>query len=245
MLIGGFILGGTGAAKNIVIRALGPSLANVGVGSPLLDPSLELFDSSGRLLASNNDWMENANEAALLQTGLAPTDPRESAILTALGPGRFTAVVTGLDGASNNIGLVEVYDLDSSNSPQLLNISTRGTLDTGDGQMIAGLIVGGTTARTIVVRGLGPSLRSAGIASPLPNPTLSLVNSLGIAFAGNDDWQQDANAAAIQTAGLAPTNPLEAATVMALPPGNYTAILSDASGSSGVGLIEVYDITNL
>lgn len=243
VLIGGFILGNGGGTKNIVVRALGPSLVARAVNFPLLDPSLQLFDSSGQLIASNNDWMSNDNEQAIVDSGLAPTDPRESAILTALGPGSYTAVVTGIDGTSSNIALVEVYDLDSVNVPQLLNISTRAAVDTGDGQMIAGLIVGGTTAEAIVVRGLGPSLASS-IANALPNPTLTIFNSLGIAVAQNDDWQQDPNASGLQAVGLAPSNALEAAILLTLPPGNYTAILSDADGNSGVGLVEIYNVTN-
>ncbi len=243
MLIGGFILGNGGGTKNILVRALGPSLGARGVAFPLLDPSLQLFDSAGQLIASNDDWMANANMQDIIDTSLQPTDPRESAILTALDPGNYTAVVTGIDGASNNIALVEVYDLDSINVPQLLNISTRASVDTGDGQMIAGLIVGGTTTKAVVIRGLGPSLAGS-IAVPLPNPTLSIVDGNGLLIAQNDDWQQDINATQLQSLGLAPTNTLEAALLLSVVPGNYTAILSDVNGTSGVGLVEVYNVTN-
>ncbi len=243
VLIGGFILANGSGTKEIVIRALGPSLGARGVAFPLLDPSLQLFDGSGQLIASNDDWMSNANEQDIIDSTLAPTDPRESAILTFLGPGKYTAVVTGVDGTSSNIALVEVYDLDSNNPPNLANISTRASVDTGDGQMIAGLIVGGTTVKSIAIRGLGPSLASAAIASPLPNPTLTVVNGSGVAVAANDNWQTDPSAGSIQAVGLAPTNTLESALVVSLVPGAYTAILSDASGESGVGLVEVYDVT--
>ncbi len=243
VLIGGFILGNGSGTKNILVRALGPSLVARAVSFPLLDPSLQLFDASGQLIASNNDWMSNANEQAISDSGLAPSDPRESAILTALGPGNFTAVVTGIDGTTNNIALVEVYDLDSTNPPQLLNISTRASVDTADGQMIGGFIVGGTTAKAIVIRGLGPSL-AASIANPLPNPTLTIFNSSGIAIATNDDWQQDASAADVQSVGLAPPNVLESALLLTLLPDTYTAILSDVNGATGIGLVEVYNVTN-
>lgn len=243
VLIGGFILGNGGGTKNVVVRALGPSLGDRGVASPLLDPSLQLFDAFGRLIASNDDWMTNDNAQAISDSGLAPTDPRESAILTALSPGNFTAVVTGIDGTTNNIALVEVYDLDSVNPPQLLNISTRASVDTGDGQMIAGLIVGGTTTKAVVVRGLGPSLAGS-IANPLPNPTLTIFNSSGVVVGQNDDWQQDLSANDVQSVGLAPPNVLESAVLLALLPGNYTAVLSDANGETGVGLVEIYNVAN-
>ena len=145
VLIGGFILGGGTASKTVVVRALGPSLGANGVAAPLLNPSLQLFDSSGRLLASNDDWMTNDNAQEISDVGLAPPDPRESAILTTLSTGNYTAVVTGIDGAANNIALVEVYALDSTNPPDLLNISTRALVAPGESRMIAGLIVGGTT----------------------------------------------------------------------------------------------------
>ena len=90
----------------MVVRALGPSLATRGVTSPLQDPSLQLFDGSGGLLASNSDWMSNINVQAISDSGLAPIDPRESALLVALGPGTYTAIVTGVDGTANNIGEV-------------------------------------------------------------------------------------------------------------------------------------------
>jgi hypothetical protein len=241
VLIGGFILGNGGTTKNIVVRALGPSLGSRGVLTPLLDPSLQLFNGSGGLVASNDNWMSNANAQAIADSGLAPTDPRESAVLVPLSPGNYTAVVTGIDG-TNNIALVEVYDLDSVNPPQLLNISTRASVDTGDGQMIAGVIVGGMTTKAIVVRGLGPSLITF-VAHPLPNPLITIFDSFGTAVAQNDDWQTDVNASQVQSLGLAPANPLEAAILLALPPGNFTAILSDATGTTGVGLIEIYNVT--
>ncbi|MBA3962069.1 MAG: DVUA0089 family protein [Chthoniobacterales bacterium] len=243
VLIGGFILGGDSATKQVVVRALGPSLGNQGVASPLLDPSLQLFDSSGHLLASNNDWMSNTNAQEISDVGLAPTDPRESAILTTLSPGNFTAVVTGSDSTTNNVALVEVYALDSTNPPELLNISTRASVGTDQDQMIAGLIVGGTTAEAVVVRGLGPSLSSSSITNPLPNPTLTIYNSSGIVIGQNDDWQNDPGATGVQAVGLAPTNPLESAILLTLPPGTYTAVLSDVNGATGVALVEVYNVT--
>jgi hypothetical protein len=243
VLIGGFILGNGSAAKTVVVRAIGPSLSPL-VTAALADPSLQLFDSSsGQMIASNNDWMTDPNPQAVIDSGLAPIDSRESAILTSLLPGAYTAVVTGLEG-TQNIALVEVYDLDSTNTPQLLNISTRGFVDTGDGVMIAGVIVGGTIPKGVVIRGLGPSLATS-IANPLPNPTLTLYDSLGQIIATNDNWQDDPNSQGVIDAGLAPTNALESAILTALTPGSYTAILSDANDATGVGLVEIYNITSI
>jgi hypothetical protein len=241
VLIGGFILGNDGPTKTVVVRAIGPSLGERGVATELLDPSLQLFDSSGQMIASNNDWMTNANQQDIANSGLAPTDPRESAILVSLIPGAYTAIVTGVEG-TQNIALVEIYDLDSHNPPTLLNISTRDFVDTGDGVMIAGVIVGGTTTKSVVIRGLGPSLPSS-IANPLPNPTLAIYNSSGQVIAMNDNWQDDANSQGVVDAGLAPNNAFESAILINLLPGAYTAILSDANGATGIGLVEAYNVT--
>ncbi|MEO5753610.1 MAG: hypothetical protein ABIR38_02765 [Chthoniobacterales bacterium] len=240
VLIGGFILGDSSAAKNVVVRALGPSLSPA-VVNPLTDPSLQLFNSSGALISSNDDWMDGPNAQQIIDSGLAPLDSREAAIYTTLGPGAYTTVVPGVDG-TDNVALVEVYDLNSVSTPGLLNISTRGSVGTADQVMIAGVIVGGTTTKVVVVRGLGPSLASA-VANPLPNPTLSLFNNFGQQIATNDDWQ-DTQASDISGSGLAPAGPLESTILALLPPGSYTAILSDVNGFSGVGLIEIYNITS-
>jgi len=234
--------GGT-ANKAVVVRALGPSLGTRGVVSPLLDPSLQLFNSSGQLIAANDNWMDDPNAQAVIDSGLAPADVNEAALFIELAPGSYTVVVPGVDG-TQNIALVEVYDLDSANMPQLLNISTRGFVDVGEGMMIAGTIVGGTTVKAIVVRGLGPSLAAGGVTNFLPNPTITVFNSLGVAVAANDDWQTDPSAADIQALGLAPPNTLEAATLVTLGPGNYTAILSDVNGNTNVGLVEIYNVTS-
>ena len=244
VLIGGFIVGNGGGAKRVIVRAIGPSLIGAGLPNALADPSLALFDSSGELLASNNDWISSSQSQEIIETGLAPTDGKESALIAVLAPGAYTAIVTGIEGAQN-IALVEVYDLEAANPEQLLNISTRGLVDTGDGVMIAGSIIGGTLPETLVVRGLGPSLGGgpAPISDALADPTLSLVDSQGTTISSNDNWQ-DSQAAELSALGLAPGEPLEAALLITLPPGSYTAILSDLQGTAGVGLLEIYNVTD-
>ena len=136
VLIGGVIVTGTGE-KKIILRGIGPSLANAGIANPLQDPRLELRDAQGALLGSNDDW-RSSQEAAITATGIPPTDNREAALLTSIKPGNYTAIVRG-SGNSAGIGLVEVYDLDGSTSTaRLANISTRGAVHTGDQVMIAG-----------------------------------------------------------------------------------------------------------
>jgi acetyl esterase/lipase len=242
VLIGGFILGEGGGLKKVIVRAIGPSLAAAGVSSALSDPSLQLVDSAGQVLAANDDWISGDQVQEIMETTLAPNDSRESAIIASLAPGAYTAIVNGAEG-SQNIALVEVFDLDATHPPQLLNISTRGSVDSGEGVMIAGTIISGTEPEALIFRGLGPSLGagSAQISNPLADPVLRLVDSQGTTLSVNDNWQE-AQASEITQTGLAPTDTLESAILVTLPAGNYTALLFDAHGGSGIGLLEIYNI---
>ena len=244
VLIGGFILGEGNGLKRVIVRAIGPSLATAGVTAALKDPSLQLVDSTGQVLATNDDWMVGTQAQEIVETTLAPSDPKESAIIASLGPGAYTAIVNGATG-TQNIALVEVFDLDSSTSSQLLNISTRGYVATGEGVMIAGTIIGGTEAETLVFRGLGPSVAAGPppISDPLPDPMLMLVDGQGTTLFSNNDWA-DAQAGDLVGTGLAPSDAREAAILITLAPGSYTALLSDAGGATGIGLLEIYNITN-
>ena len=173
---------------------------------------------------------------------MAPTNNLESAILATLSPGNYTGI---LKGNNNGVGvaLVEIWDVDQAAGSKLGNISTRGFVATGDDIMIAGLILNGNTAQDIVVRGLGPSLADFDIPHVLPNPQLELRDINGGLIRANNDWMDDpAQAALIQAAGLAPTNPLESAIYQTLAPGLYTSLLSGVNNSTGVGLAEVYDL---
>jgi uncharacterized delta-60 repeat protein len=240
-LIGGFILTGSDA-KTVMIRAIGPSLGANGMPGALSDTTLDLYDASGQLLASNDNW-KDSHQAQIQATGIAPSDPLESAILTTLpGNSSYTAVVRGKNGATG-VGLVEVYDLALGSNSKLANISTRGFVDTGDNVMIGGFIVGGNTAdhTRIVVRAIGPSLSGFGLTNALPDPTLSLYDSNGNVMATNDDWR-DAHQPEIEAAGLAPTDDRESALYQSLSPGAYTAIVAGKGGAIGVGLVEAYHV---
>ncbi len=244
VLIGGFILGPGSSTKQVVVRTLGPSLAASGVSSALLDPSLQLVDASGRILATNDDWMMSGQTQEIIDANLAPNDSREAAIVASLLPGAYTAIVTGTEG-TQNIALVELYDLDAAQAPQLVNISTRGPIDSGEGVMIAGTIIGGTDVATLIFRGLGPSLATGGaeIEQPLPDPFLQLIDGQGTTLAVNDNWL-DSQEVEIGATGLAPTNALESALLVTLPAGNYTALMSDVDGKSGTGLLEIYNLSS-
>ena len=249
VLIGGFFIQGP-VAKKVLILARGPSLGSF-VAHPLPNPKLELHDGTSTI-AINNDWQTTqtggvitADQAQEIQnSGLAPSNSAESAIIATLPPGGYTAIVQDVNGTSA-VGIVEVYDLDQNSSARLANISTRGFVQSGDNVMIGGIIVVNQPTK-VIIRARGPSLAGF-VSNPLPNPKLELHNSIS-AIATNNDWQTTQiggvitadQAQEIQNSGFAPTNSAESAMIVTLSPGNYTAIVQDVNGASGVGIVEVF-----
>jgi len=220
----------------VVVRARGPSLIPLGVVNALANPLLQLYTGQTQL-AVNDNWQEAANAAAIQASGFAPSNALESAILTTLAPGAYTAIVTGAGGGTG-VGIVEVFEVDSQWVP-LANIATRGRVLTGEDVMIGGFIIQGSGPQNVVVRARGPSLSATGVPNVLANPMLQLFSGqtqIGI----NDNWQDAANAAQIQASGFAPADPLEAAILSTLQPGAYTAIVTGAGGTTGVAIVEVF-----
>jgi hypothetical protein len=244
--IGGFIITGN-APKHLLLRAIGPSLAQLGIPNVLSDPVLELHGSGAFAPITNNNWRDDpAQEAAIIATGIPPSNDLEAAIDATLNPGAYTAIVRGQSNTSG-VGLVEVYDLNQAAPAKLANISTRAFVGTGSDIVIAGFIIGNNNPPSpaddrIIVRGIGPSLTPLGVANALGNPTLELRDSNAALLIANNDWQDDpTQATELIAAGLAPLNNLESGLAMALPPGLYTALLSGVNNGTGVGLVEVYD----
>jgi hypothetical protein len=231
--IGGFIVQGV-APKKVLVRGLGPSLPITGA---LSDPVLELHDSTGQLIASNNDW--KSDELSILSSAVPPVSERESAILMTLDPGAYTAIVR--DATSQpGLSLVEVYDLDAGNS-SVANISTRGKVGTGDNVMIGGFIIGGEDLTRVVIRAIGPSLGTQGVALPLVDPVLEIHDSTGKLISTNDNWRSTQQNEIVAT-GIAPTNDSESAILLTLDPGSYTAIVRGQNNTTGVALVEVYNL---
>ena len=240
--IGGFIIAGS-APKHVLVRVIGPSLIQFGIPNALADPTLELHGPKGFTTVNNDNWQDDPVQAALiLATGLAPTNNLESAIDATLNPGAYTAVARGKNNGTG-VGLIEVFDLSQAVLAKLANISTRAFVNTGDDIVIAGFILGGNSGNDrIVVRGIGPSLTAFGVPNALANPTLELRDNNGALLIANNDWEDDpAQAAELNAAGLAPTNPMESGIATALPPGLYTALLAGFNNATGVGVVEVYD----
>lgn len=242
-MIGGFIVTGN-APKSLVLRGVGPSLANFGISDVLADPVLSLRGASGAVIFQNDNWQDDPAQAAQISfAGLALQDQRESGIAVTLQPGAYTAILTGQN-QTTGVGLVEIYDTNQAADAQLGNISTRGFVQTASNVMIGGFILGGATGNTrVAIRGIGPSLSQSGLSNVLANPTLELHDSNGTTLVANDNWQDDpASAAALSANGFALQNNLESGIFITLPPGSFTAILSGIGGGTGIGLVEVYNL---
>ena len=240
-LIGGFVIAGS-TNKRVAIVATGPSLVPFGITNALTNPTLRLVRSSDQaVIATSDNWQTAANQADLTAAGFAPSNPLEAAILIDLAPGAYTAIIEGAGGVTG-VSVIGVYEVNHPETP-LVNISTRGRVLTGNDVMIGGFVISGAGPQTLAIVATGPSLAAFGIANPLANPRITLVRSSDQAvLATNDNWQADANAAQLNAAGFAPTNPLESGLCVTLPPGAYTVIVEGVNGGTGVAVVGVYRV---
>jgi len=271
VMIAGFIISGD-SPKTMLIRARGPTLADLGVPHVMHDPFLRLY--SGQTVMAQNDNWRDTQEQAILATGLDPCQPfqvggamptdcgRESAVLATLNPGAYTAIVSGVAGETG-VGLVEVYEVGNTSS-RLVNMSTRVRVGTQDDVMIGGFIIEGTDSKTLLLRARGPSLADFGVSGVLPDPVLQLYSGQTV-IARNDDWQtidplcsgggSPCSATnqiqsigldpchAYQSGGAAPTGcARESAMQVTLNPGAYTMIVSGSGASAGVALLELFEV---
>jgi Chlamydia polymorphic membrane protein (Chlamydia_PMP) repeat len=235
-MIGGFIITGTGP-KTVLVRGIGPSLPLPGA---LADPFIEVHGPAGELLATNDNWQDAATRQEIIDSGLAPANDLEPALWGVINPGAYTVVVRGKNDATG-IGLFEVYDLDQTVESNLGNISTRGSVGTGNDVMIGGTIIAGAVPARVLFRAIGPSLTNFGVSNALGDPMLELHNGNGALIASNSNWR-DTQEAEITATGLAPSNDLESAILRDLAPGPYTAIVRGLNDTTGVALIEAYNL---
>ncbi|MFL6499697.1 MAG: plastocyanin/azurin family copper-binding protein [Candidatus Udaeobacter sp.] len=256
VMIGGFIIEGT-ERKTVIIRAIGPELSQFGIPNVLLNPTLELHDGSGALLASNNNWQTtiiggiimHSQVQQIINSGHAPMDPRESAIIASLPAGNYTAIVRGVNN-TRGVALAEVYDLSPGTDSKLDNLSTRSFVQMNDNVMIGGFIIAGNRPKRVIIRAIGPELSQFGVPNVLADPTLELHDGSGALIASNNNWQttiiggiiMNDQVQQILNTGRAPTDGRESAIIANLPAGNYTAIVRGVNGTTGVALVEVYDL---
>jgi len=248
----GFVIG-QGSRKPVLIRAIGPTLGSYGVASPLSNPRLVLYNSSGLEIATNDDWSSDAAKIAELQAafgavGAFPLNSgtKDAALIANLAEGSYTAHVTSVAGTTGT-ALLEIYDL--SGPARLINLSARSFVNSDSSLAIGGLVVAGPASKKVLVRAVGPGLSPYGITNGLSDPVMDLRDfKTGAVLFANNDWEADGKAAEISTAaqkiGAFPLLPgsKDSAMVLTLAPGMYTVVVSGNAKSSGIALLEVYDL---
>jgi hypothetical protein len=245
-LIVGFAVGGAGV-KSVLVRGVGPGLAQFGLPGALSDPQLRLFNSTGVQTHLNEDWGGGTNLAAAFSAVGAfalPAASKDAALQVPLGGGAFTAQVAG--SGATGIALLEVYDFDAAASTsRLTNLSARTQVGTGDDILVVGFVVSGAASKTLLLRAVGPGLLQFGVGGILADPQLKLFNAAGGLMNANDDWGGGAALAeAFSQTGafaLAPASK-DAVLLTTLPAGAYTLQVSGANGTSGIALVEVYEL---
>tara|TARA_R110002072_G_scaffold1780_3_gene14635 strand:- start:36898 stop:38493 length:1596 start_codon:yes stop_codon:yes gene_type:complete len=240
VIIGGVIIVGD-EAKTVVVRARGLSLADAdpNLAGLLSDPVVQLF-SGADLIDSNDNWASHARVSELPEN-LRPTRAEESALMATLQPGAYTAVVRGV-GDGQGVGIVEIFEV-SAGATRLSNISTRGFVGAGDDVLIGGVIIEGEEAKTVTIRARGPSLIDAdpNLQNLLADPFVQLFNASGELIDSNDNWS-DHSSAVLLRSDLRPSSSAESAITRTLAPGAYTAIVRGTADSTGIGIVEVFEI---
>jgi hypothetical protein len=254
ILIAGFVVGGAGTAgsESLLIRGSGPALVPFGVTGTLPDPQLQLFSGS-TVLGTNDAWAGNAQisstAAAVGAFAFSSPTSHDTALLEPLSAGAYTAQIAGESG-DTGVALAEVYDATpagtyTATTPRIVNISARVQVGTGGNILIAGFAIGGSTARTVLIRASGPALVPFGVTGTLPDPQLQLFSGSTV-LESNSAWggnaQISSTAAAVGAFGWGSPGSDDSAILITLPPGAYTAQVAGASGDTGVALVEVYEV---
>lgn len=247
VVITGFVIQ-EGAPKKVLLRAVGPSLSPFGITGALSDPQLQLFNNENLMILSNDNW-SSADQS--VQSGVGafslPINSKDSVVVATLAPGAYTAMVKSVTSTGTGVALLEIYELDGSN--RLMNLSTRANVGTGGNTLISGLSVSKSQgARKVLIRAVGPTLTEFGVSGALVDPTISIADSSGRQIAGNDNWYTNDNKTltdAFTKAGafsLMP-NSKDSALLLDLMPGNYTILVNGVANTSGVALVELYDLS--
>lgn len=242
-LITGFVV--DGGTKNILVRAIGPGLAPfLGESAVAGDPRLDIYNRNLDLVAANDNWGGStllSNAFTSVSAFSLPATSLDAAALPAI-TGSHTAHVVA---KTSGIGLVEAYDTGAGTTARLINVSARYPVSSGSGVLIAGFVLEGAGQKTLLIRGVGPTLAAFGLSGVLSDPRLEIYNSSSQKIAENDDWSPSLSTAfnLVNAFGYV-AGSKDAALLITLPPGSYSAQLSGVGGTSGEGLIEVYEVGN-
>jgi len=244
-MIAGFVVSGTGSTT-VTIRALGPTIAAApfNVSGTIANPVLTIYDGNGNIVTTNDNFADHSSASAVAASGKNNINALEPAVQISVTPGNYSAIVSGA-GGSTGVAIVEVYNENTSSTTiSLANLSTRGYVGTGDSQMIAGFVVSSST--TVTIRALGPTIAAApfNVSGTISNPVLTIYDGSGNIVTTNDNFADHSSASAVAASGKDNINALEPAVQISVTPGNYSAIVSGAGGSTGVAIVEVYDEGN-
>jgi hypothetical protein len=245
-LIVGFYIGGAGS-KQVLLRGIGPTLAQYGVSGVLADPQLKLFNAANTLINQNDDWGGSAalaNAFAAVQDFALPANSKDAALLVALLPNGYTAQVNGA-GTSTGVAMIEAYEADTGTpGARFTALSARNQVGAGENILIAGFAVTGNAPKKLLIRGIGPTLANYGVSGVLADPKLDLYSG-NTWIDGNDNWGGTTALSDAFTATQAfplPANSKDAALLVTLQPGLYSAQVSGVGGTTGVALVEVYEM---
>jgi len=243
----------SGGSKNILIRATGPALADFGVQGTLVDPTIKIYDG-GTEIAFNDNWADNNQAPVLIDSfnksgafGLSNSASKDAALLTKA-DGIRTVHVGSTSSNARGIVLLEVYDMGAGSDQRLSNLSARNYAGSGSDALIVGFTVEGEGTKRLLIRGIGPGLAQFGVTGTIADPKIEIhtsVNNVDSVLASNDSWQDDSKttAAFSQTGAFGlPDKSKDAAMVVELPAGSYTAVVSGVNGSTGTALVEVYEL---
>ena len=236
--IPGFVLGGTGT-KQMLVRAVGPTLTSFGVSGVLTDPRLSLVSSTASV-GNNDNWLA-ADAATMAGAGAfaLTAGSKDAALVATLAPGAYTAPVTATDNGSG-VALLEVYDASTAGTLTVVNASTRAFVGTGDSVLIPGFSISGTGTLRLLIRAVGPTLGTFGVSGVLVDPTITLYFGSTV-LATNDNWAAaDAATMAAVGAFALPAGSKDAAIITTLAAGSYTAVVSGVGNTTGTALVELY-----
>ena len=258
--------------RQMLIRVIGPSLngppLNLNVAGALANPVLEVYNAAGVPILSNDNWgnqsanaAANATQVTAIQqattrvgTFALPPNSQDAVVFATLPAGNYTVQGYGANSGASGVVLIEVYDATvaatTATSPRASNVATRGEVGTGANVLIAGFVINGTASRRMLLRGVGPTLTRFGLGqnAVLADPLLTLKNAAGVTLRTNDDWSTGGDAAIIAAASVSggafalANGSKDAAMIIMLPPGAYTVQLSGVGNTTGIGIVEVYDI---
>ncbi len=249
LIVGFTLAAGQGTYRRLLLRAVGPGLAAFGVPGTLTDPKLDLYQGP-TLVVSNDNWSGNENVsfygARVGAFALPSATSKDAALISALSAGNYSAQIAGSDGTTG-VALAEIYDADDAYtdiSTRFSNLSPRTRVGTGGDILIAGFALAGTTSKTVLLRAVGPALAAFGLTGTLADPVLEIYRD-NVKIAANDDWGGGAELQAAFAAVGAFVLPLagkDAALKITLPAGSYSAQVRGANGTTGIALVEIYEV---